>query len=49
VHCSGDGGGVGARAVVGHRTKQERGGGRAGDADATMQDINRREVTEMDI
>jgi hypothetical protein len=42
VCCGGDGGGAGARAVVGHQAKREieRGGGRAGDANTTVQDIN---------
>jgi hypothetical protein len=44
VRCGGDGGGVGARAVIGHWAKREREGGRgeerAGDANATEQDIN---------
>jgi hypothetical protein len=42
VRCGGDGGGVSARGVVGHRTKRKRGGERdeerVGDADATMYD-----------
>jgi hypothetical protein len=41
VRCGGDGGGVGARGVVGHRAKRERGGRdeeRVGDADAMVHD-----------
>jgi hypothetical protein len=40
--CCGDGGGVSARGIVGHRAKRERGGERdeerVGDADATVHD-----------